>query len=138
MATPILRAAAPLIVGLMLVFSVFVLLRGHNDPGGGFIAGLIAGAAMAAHGVAFGIKGVRRLLRVRPTSIAGAGLLVSAASGLPSLLVGKPFMTGVWFKLDLPGIHLDLSTLLLFDLGVFLIVAGTFTAVTLSLEEDER
>jgi len=136
MGTLIFRACAPLIVGLMLVFSVFVLLRGHNEPGGGFIAGLIAGAAMAALGIAFGTDAVRRTLRLHPMAIAGCGLLLAATSGVPSLFLGKPFMTGLWFEADLFGSHLALSTVLLFDLGVFLIVAGTFTSIALSLEEE--
>lgn len=136
MSTPIFRACAPLIVGLMLVFSVFVLLRGHNEPGGGFIAGLIAGAAFAALGMAFGTDAVRKALRVHPTAIAGHGLLAAILSGLPSLFLGRPFMTGLWYEATVLGSHLALSTVLVFDAGVFLIVAGTFTSIALSLEEE--
>lgn len=137
MGTPILRAVAPLIVGLTLVFSVFVLLRGHNEPGGGFIGGLIAGAGFATLGVAFGAKAVREALPLSPPGIAGLGLLASIASGLPGLDGGRPFMTGLRAQLHLLGASVDISTVMLFDLGVFLIVAGTFAGVALALEEDE-
>ncbi|HTJ59185.1 MAG TPA: MnhB domain-containing protein, partial [Devosiaceae bacterium] len=70
----IFRTAAPLIVIVMLVFSAFVLLRGHNEPGGGFIAGLIAAAAVAVYGMAAGVEAVERALHVPPLAIAGSGV----------------------------------------------------------------
>ena len=85
MRTLIFRTIAPALTSLMLLFSVFVLLRGHNDPGGGFIGGLIAVSAIAIYGIAFGVAAARRALHFHPLAIAGAGLLLSAASGLPSL-----------------------------------------------------
>src|SRR5262245_45637880 len=96
MRTLIFRTIAPALTSLMLLFSVFVLLRGHNDPGGGFIGGLIAVAAIAIYGVAFGVPAARRALYFHPLAISGAGLLVAAASGLPSLANGVPFLTGLW------------------------------------------
>ena len=69
----------------MLVFSVFILLRGHNEPGGGFIGGLIAASALAIYGIAFGVPAVRRALRFHPLAIAGAGLLLSSLSGCSRL-----------------------------------------------------
>ena len=78
----------------MLLFSVFVLLRGHNEPGGGFIGGLIAASAFAIHGIAFGVPTVRRALHFHPMAISGFGLLLAALSGLPSLAFGVPFLTG--------------------------------------------
>ena len=83
---PALKAVAPVITSLMVLFSIFVLLRGHNEPGGGFIGGLIAVAALSIYGIAFGVGAVRRALRFHPATIAGAGLLLSTLSGLASAL----------------------------------------------------
>nr|WP_316653214.1 Na+/H+ antiporter subunit B [uncultured Gellertiella sp.] len=138
MNTLIFRTMAPFLSALMLVFSVFVLLRGHNAPGGGFIGGLIAASAFAIQGIAGGVAPVRRALRVDPLTIAAAGLLLSALSGLLPALSGKPFMTGLWGDLPFGFDTVAVSTVMLFDLGVYLVVAGTITAIALALEEKEK
>src|SRR5688572_24833229 len=97
----IFRTMAPLIVSIMLVFAVYICLRGHNEPGGGFIGGLIAASAIAILGMANGAEATRRALRVDPMAIAGFGVFISALSGLASLLTGSPFMTSIWLYLDL-------------------------------------
>lgn len=130
MNTLIFRTAAPLIAVVMVLFSLVVLLRGHNDAGGGFIGGLIAASAAAVLGMANGPGAVRRALRIDPITVAAAGLLIAIASGLLALLVGGPFLTGVWLPLHLFG------TPGLFDIGVYFVVAGTATAAVLALEDD--
>ncbi len=72
MNTLIFRTVAPFLTALMLLFSVFVLLRGHNEPGGGFIGGLIAASGLAIYGIARGVGAVRRALFFHPLSIASA------------------------------------------------------------------
>lgn len=125
----IFRTIAPLITTIMVLFSLLVLLRGHNDPGGGFIGGLLAAAAAAIYGMALGTEAARKLLRVNPLAVAGLGILVAAASGLLSAFAAAPFLTGLW----LPG-HI-FGTPGLFDIGVYLVVFGTLTGVTLALED---
>ena len=132
----ILRSVAGALVPLQLVFSLFLLLRGHNEPGGGFSAGLVVGAAIALHALAFTPRLTRRLLRVEPLSIAGVGLLVALVSGVFGLLAGGAYMEGQWLELELAGTHWDLGTPLLFDVGVYLLVIGTGAAVLLTLMED--
>jgi multicomponent Na+:H+ antiporter subunit B len=129
----ILRTMAPFLTGLMLVFSVFVTLRGHNAPGGGFIGGLLAASALAVYALAFGVEPTRRMLRMHPLAIAGTGLLVSAVSGLVSAFYGVPYMTGLW--LHVAGF--DLATVMSFDIGVYLVVLGAFSSILLALEERE-
>lgn len=126
----ILRTLAPAITILMLVFSVYIMLRGHNAPGGGFIGGLLAASGVALHALAFGVEPTRRMLRIHPLSIAAAGLILSAASGLASALQGVPYMTGLWFD-----IGIDVSTVMSFDIGVYLVVTGAFSSILLALEE---
>jgi multicomponent Na+:H+ antiporter subunit B len=112
----------------MVLFSVIVLLRGHNDPGGGFIAGLIAASATAILGLS-GVGVVRRMLRVNPIVIAGSGLMLAILSGGLSVFAAVPFLTGLW----LPG-HL-FGTPGLFDIGVYVTVFGTVSAIILALED---
>lgn len=130
MSSIIFRTTAPVIAGVMALFSVIILLRGHNDPGGGFIAGLMGASAVAMLGMARGVTFARRLLRINPLVIAGLGVVLAASSGLVSALAGAPFLTGLWLPLHLfgtPGV---------FDIGVYLVVLGTVTAVVLALEEN--
>jgi multicomponent Na+:H+ antiporter subunit B len=136
MNTLIFRTMAPLIVVVMLMFAVFVLLRGHNEPGGGFIGGLIAAAAITVYGIAAGPEAVRKAIRWPPLSFAGLGVLLAVASGLLSLAVGAPFLTGLWHSLLVGDTEIALSTPMLFDIGVFLVVFGTISAIALALEED--
>jgi multicomponent Na+:H+ antiporter subunit B len=137
MRTLIFRTAAPILTSLMLMFSVFVLLRGHNEPGGGFIGGLIAVAAFAIHGIAFGVPEVRRAMRFHPMAIAGFGLLLATLSGIASLPAGTAFLTGLWSAPSLFGVTVDISTVLFFDIGVYLVVVGAITSIALALEERE-
>jgi multicomponent Na+:H+ antiporter subunit B len=138
MRTLIFRTIAPAITSLMLLFSVFVLLRGHNDPGGGFIGGLIAVAAIAIYGIAFGVPVARRALHFHPLAIAGAGLFLAASSGLLSLAYAAPFLTGIWTTIHVLGATIDLSTVMAFDIGVYLVVVGALASAALALEDREE
>ena len=138
MNTLVFRTIAPVLAVLMLVFSVVVLLRGHNEPGGGFIGGLIAASAFAILGLALGVNAVRRTLRADPLTIAGLGLALSGLTGLLPLVTASPFLTGLWITVPLGIGEVALSTVMLFDLGVYLVVTGTITAIALALEEREE
>lgn len=138
MNTLIFRTVAPLITALMLLFSQFVLLRGHNEPGGGFIGGLIAASAFAIYGMAFGVQAVRRALWAHPLSVAGCGLLIACLSGLVSIFAGVPFMTGLWVYPHIMGIEVPLATVISFDIGVYLVVVGAITSIALALAEREN
>ncbi|MDE1994114.1 MAG: Na(+)/H(+) antiporter subunit B [Rhizobiaceae bacterium] len=137
MNTLIFRTVAPFLTALMLLFSVFVLLRGHNEPGGGFIGGLIAASALAIYGIACGVSAVRRAIVFHPLAIAGFGLLASTLAGLLSIAFRVPFMTGLWVYPHLFGTEVPLSSVMLFDAGVYLVVVGAITSIALALEERE-
>lgn len=137
MNTLIFRTFAPFLTGLMILFSIFVLLRGHNEPGGGFIGGLIAASALAIYGIACGVSEVRRALRFHPLTISGCGLFLSCMAGFVSVLARVPFMTGLWIYPQVFGLEIPLSTVMLFDLGVYLVVVGSITSIALALEEKE-
>jgi multicomponent Na+:H+ antiporter subunit B len=120
----------------MLLVSVFLLVRGHNEPGGGFVGGLTAATAFALVLLSEGLGAARRLLRVAPLSFVAAGLTVALASGIPSLLRGQPFMTGVWLGARLPVVG-KIGTPVVFDVGVYLAVVGVVLAILFALAEEE-
>lgn len=137
MNTVIFRTLAPFLTALMLLFSVFVLLRGHNEPGGGFIGGLIAASGLAIYGIARGIQPVRQALWFHPMTIAAIGLFLACIAGLISMVAAVPFMTGLWITPSLFGVEIPLSTVMLFDFGVYLVVVGAITSIALALERED-
>lgn len=137
MNTIIFRTVAPGLAALMLVFSIFVLLRGHNEPGGGFIGGLIGASGIAIYGIACGVAETRRALRVHPITFAGFGVFIAAISGFISLAADVPFLTGLWWIFEVDGTEIALSTPLIFDIGVYAVVVGAVSTIALSLESDE-
>ncbi|MGS4946320.1 Na+/H+ antiporter subunit B [Meridianimarinicoccus sp. RP-17] len=134
----ILTTATRLIVAILLLFSMFMLLRGHNEPGGGFIGGLIGATGFVMYAIACGTSEARAALRVRPQQIAAAGLGVAALAGLSSGLLGDPIFTGEWLMIGASGDSkgLALSTVLLFDIGVYLVVMGGILTLVFALEEE--
>lgn len=137
MQTLIFRTISPFICALMILFSVFITLRGHNEPGGGFIGGLIAASAFAILGISHGVGAVRRALHFHPMAFSGFGLFLGAVTGLPSLLSTEPFFTGQWVFPQIFGVEVALSTPMFFDIGVYFVVVGTMTSVALALEEEQ-
>jgi multicomponent Na+:H+ antiporter subunit B len=134
----ILSTAARLIAPMLLLFSLFLLVRGHNEPGGGFAGGLVASAGYTLVAIAVDAATARRMLVVEPPVIAGSGLAVALAAGLIGLMMGQPLLTGIWLEIMLPGeVILDLGTPLLFDLGVFLVVIGATMGIILGLIEQQ-
>lgn len=135
MRSVILTTATRYLLPLMLLFSIFIWLRGHNDPGGGFIGGLIAAAAYALYGIAFGTRQAREVLRVHPRLLIGVGLTAAFFSGLIGpLFANAAFMKGLWWEREFPLLH-KLGTPLLFDTGVFLTVIGVTLWIIFSLAE---
>jgi multicomponent Na+:H+ antiporter subunit B len=132
--TLIFRTVAPLITVVMIVFSVFVMLRGHNEPGGGFIGGLIAASAIAIYGIAAGPDAARRALKADPLAYAGFGVALAGLAGLPSILFELPYLTGLWATFHLGEAEVALATPMVFDLGVYFVVLGTISAIALALE----
>ena len=135
MTSSILQTAARLLMPLLLLFAVFLLLRGHNQPGGGFVGGLVVSASFVLYSIAFGVAAARRALLVRPSTLLGVGLLVALLSGLPGIAVGRAFMTALWTKVAIGSTALDLGTPLLFDVGVFLAVIGVVSTIVFTLAE---
>ena len=131
----ILATAARGLLPLLLLFSLFLLLRGHNEPGGGFVAGLTAAAAFALYALAHDVPSARRVLRVDPKRLMGLGLLLSLGSGLLGLFAGRPFLAGLWDDTSLPVLG-KLGTPIGFDVGVYLVVVGVVLTILFPLLED--
>lgn len=129
----ILSTATRALFPLLLLFSLFVLVRGHNEPGGGFVGGLVAAMAWALLGLAESPAVIRRRLRIPPPMLASLGLTVAAGSGIVAWGQGRPFFTGIWSHLPVIG---DGGTPMLFDVGVYMVVLGVTLTILLELWED--
>ena len=127
----ILTVSSRYLLAFALPLSVFVLLRGHNEPGGGFIGGLIGAIGLGFHALVQGAGATRRLIRLDPIAIAGTGLLMALASGLPAVFLhAEPFLTQQWLD------GLPIGTALVFDIGVYLVVVGFALGFLLPVLED--
>jgi len=135
--SPILRSGARFLVPLMLLFSVFLLVRGHNEPGGGFVGGLVAATAFALVLLGEGLPAARGLLRTDPLALVAAGLSVALLSGVPPLLRDQPFMTGRWLGVPLPVVG-KIGSPVVFDVGVYLVVLGIVLAILFALAEERE
>jgi multicomponent Na+:H+ antiporter subunit B len=132
----ILPSAVRLIMPVQCLFAIYLLLRGHNLPGGGFIGGLVFASALVLRIM---VK-ERRVMKLDLIVLAGAGLLVALAAAVMPMFVGRPFFTGLWGgEILLPVIgKLKLGTPLLFDIGVFLVVTGVGAKILLVLLAEHR
>jgi multicomponent Na+:H+ antiporter subunit B len=136
MSSVIVQTAARAIVPLLLFVSAYLLLAGHDEPGGGFVGGLVAAAALMLHAIAFGTSAARRALRVDPRTLVGVGLLLALAAVWAGPAAGRPPMTGLWAG-GTGGTVLALGTPVLFDAGVFLVVVGAALSAIFGLSEEE-
>lgn len=128
------------LIGVLLIISLYLLYRGHNEPGGGFIGGLVAAVAFALAAKGLGIDTAKKMLRLDPRTIIGLGMLTALASGMVAMLKGEPIFTGQWMfvGLDAEGNGgFPLSNVLFFDIGVYLIVVGATMLFFFCLEEPE-
>lgn len=135
MTSHILTTATRFLLPLLLLFSLFLLHRGHHEPGGGFVGGLVAAAAFSLYTIAFTVREARQVLRVSPRLLIVIGLSCAAGSGLVAVALGRPFMTGVWLPFEVPALG-KLGTPLLFDIGVYLVVVGVVLMIVFALAED--
>ncbi len=134
MKSRILRTASNYLLPLLLLFSVFVLLRGHYLPGGGFIGGLVASIAFVLHAFANGLKKTRFLIRIHPGFLIPLGLAIALVAGIAPMFVDIPFLTGLWFEDPVPVIGL-IGSALFFDTGVFLVVIGVALTIIFTISE---
>jgi multicomponent Na+:H+ antiporter subunit B len=130
----IFRAASDYLLPLLLLFSIFLLLRGHYEPGGGFVGGLVASMAFLIHSFAHGLTKTRKIIKINPRYFMPIGLLFALVAGIAPWFVGLPFLTGLWFSEPLKFIGM-VSSVLMFDIGVYLVVIGTTLTIFFSISE---
>ncbi len=135
MVSLILRTATLYLLPLLLLLSVYLLLRGHNEPGGGFVGGLVASSAYALHMIAFGVESARRILKIAPRKLIILGLSIALGSAAVSWFSGFPFMTGLWLPYTLPIIG-KAGTPFLFDIGVYFVVIGVTLMIFFTVAEE--
>jgi multicomponent Na+:H+ antiporter subunit B len=135
----ILDVVARPLYWVILAASLLLLLRGHNDPGGGFIGGLLGVTASVLWAVAYGsVAATRRLPLRSPVRLAALGMLIGAISGLPAWVLGKAYLTHLWVTLQLGFTTVPLSTALIFDLGVYLCVWGALGGYAIALLDSDE
>lgn len=134
----ILRVGTRYLAGLLLVFSFYMMLRGHNEPGGGFIGGLTGATGFVLYAIACGTQDARAALRVKPQTIAIWGLGIALAAGLFAALFGDALFTGQWLFIGATETDkgLPLSSVLVFDIGVYLVVFGSILTLVFAMEEE--
>lgn len=131
----ILETTARFLTPLLVLFSIFLLLRGHHRAGGGFAGGLLATIAFALLMLASGGRAARKALPLDPHVLIGAGLLVAAVTALAPVLVGLPMFTGIW--IPAPGGETPhYGSPLLFDIGVYLVVTGIGVLILHTVSEE--
>ena len=135
MTSLIFRTAARYLIPLLLLFSIFTLLRGHNLPGGGFAGGLLAAIAVALYIFAWNASDAKRAIPIDPHFVIGLGLLIAIVSGLVGVIAGDAFLTGEWTVI---AGETAIGTPLLFDVGVYLVVFGSCVMMLYSLTEREE
>jgi multicomponent Na+:H+ antiporter subunit A len=135
----VVDVAVRLVFSAVMVGSIYLLFAGHNQPGGGFVGGIVAGAAVALRYVAGGIDSVRNLSRAHPWTVLGSGLLLSATTVLVPVLLGSAPLESAKFETDLPLLgHIKLTSALPFDIGVYLLVLGLVLMVFESFGDDPQ
>jgi multisubunit Na+/H+ antiporter MnhB subunit len=124
---------------MLLVVSVYLLFAGHNQPGGGFVGGLVAAAACALRMVARGPAELLQSIRLRPLTVLGLGLTVAAVTALAGLWNEGSILQTRYLKVEVPFIGpVGTSTAFFFDLGVYLVVVGALLSVLEALSSPDE
>ena len=135
MTSVILRTAARIVVPLSLVFAMYIYFKGHQVPGGGFVAGLAVSVALIVQRMSFGGESLKRMLPFRERTLVALGLLLALGTGAAALLFGLPFFTSNHGHHPLPGGY-EWATVMVFDLGVCLVVAGVIVGMINALSDE--
>lgn len=130
----ILETSLAALLHVALLFSLFLLFAGHNAPGGGFVGGLVAAAALVLRYIEGGPDAVRQTVAIAPPQVLGAGLAIAAITGVLPWLAGEQFLESFKLSVDLPLIGtMKTTSALPFDIGVYLVVVGLMLMVLRTL-----
>lgn len=141
MTTVIFRVAAKLLVPLSLVFAMFIYFKGHQTPGGGFVAGLVAAVALIVQRMSEGSESLNRMLPFPERVFIAVGLLLALGTGAVALLVDLPFFTSSHGYLHLPTstsqtFDFEWASVMVFDFGVFMVVTGVMVGMINALSKE--
>jgi len=133
----ILTTVTRLVFFIILLFSIYLLLRGHNSPGGGFIAGVMTALGILLQSIAADLRYVRQVFRVEPRLLVAVGLSTSFTTGLVPLALGYPFLTSAFGHFYVPILgEVEIATAMFFDFGVYFVVVGGTLLMMMTLAED--
>lgn len=136
MKTIILQTAIKVLLPIFFVYSLYLLFRGHDSPGGGFIGALVISIALIFHMIAFGVTVTMEKYRVNTMWLTAIGLLCVLLGGAIPLLFGDGFFHAMWSKVKIPMVG-TLSSVLLFDIGVYIGVVGSIMKISLTILEED-
>lgn len=137
MSSLILTTVTRLVFFIILLFSIYLLLRGHNSPGGGFIAGVMTALGILLQSIATDLRYVRQIFRVEPRLLVAVGLSTSFTTGLVPLALGYPFLTSTFGHFQVPVLgEVEIATAMFFDFGVYFVVVGGTLLMMMTLAED--
>jgi multisubunit Na+/H+ antiporter MnhB subunit len=137
MSSSILRTANGVIFPLTLLFALYMALKGHNYPGGGFIGGLIAAVALVLYRMSHGTDAMMRLMPVHPRVVIAIGLGIASLTGIVPLFFGEPMLRTVAPYVSFGfGDDVHLPSALAFDVGVLLTVVGVSVGMIVRLGEE--
>ena len=130
---PIFPVAAGFLLPLILLFSVFLFLRGHHEPGGAFVAGMVAAAGFSLQTLARGAGATRAAFRRPPRFLIGVGLLLVAIVASAPVVVGDALLRARWLTWQLPsGGVIEFGSPMLLEAGVYLVVVGSVVTVIMT------
>jgi len=136
----ILQTVTKIVSFIILTFSIYIFFAGHNNPGGGFIGGLMTASAIVLLYLAFDLEGMRKIIPIDFIKLTALGLLIAVVTGIGSFVFNEPFLSHTYDYFDLPlfGEQTELATALLFDIGVYFTVIGVTMTIILSIGEDQN
>lgn len=133
----ILQSVTKIVVFIIFTLAIYLFFSGHNNPGGGFIGGLVAAAALVLLFLVYDIDTVQKAIPFDFKKVAALGAFLSIITGLGSLLFKVPFLSQTFGYFNLPFFGVvELTTVTLFELGVALVVVGVVVTIILSISED--
>jgi multicomponent Na+:H+ antiporter subunit B len=134
----VLRTTTSLIAFILLGFAIYLLLAGHNSPGGGFVGGLLTSGAILLMYMAYGMEVGKKIIPINFTLLIPIGLSFAVGTGLGSFIFNVPFLSQTfgYFHLPIFG-EIELATAMIFDIGVYFTVVGVMMTIILTIANDQ-
>ncbi len=135
MRTVILQAAIQVLIPIFFIYSLYLLFRGHDSPGGGFIGALVISIGLVFHMMAFGVAKTKEVYKIDTIRFTAVGLFLTFIGATLSIFVGDGFFHALWTDIKIPGVG-TLSSVMLFDVGVYIAVVGAVLKIAFTIFEE--